>query len=109
MLNAEATAGQPSDVALLVVNDGTSPLLGVELTTGTCDRVGRDVLRAWGYRDPPRGVGAGHGDHHPSGEALAGDYRLTVSASVPDTDATDELELRMTVNTSPLWGLVGWR
>ena len=108
VLNAEATAGQATEVALLVLNEGTSPLLGVELTTGTVP-TGWDVtFSELGVTEILPGESAQvTATITPSGEALAGDYRLTVNASAPDTDATDELELRVTVNTSALWGLVG--
>jgi uncharacterized membrane protein len=41
----------------------------------------------------------------PASNALAGDYDLTLSASAGG--ATDSLDIRTTVQTSALWGLVG--
>jgi uncharacterized membrane protein len=41
----------------------------------------------------------------PVGNAVAGDYIVTVSASSTDSDS--ELTLRTTVETSTLWGVVG--
>jgi len=41
----------------------------------------------------------------PADDAIAGDYRLTLRAQVPET--SDSIEIRATVKTSALWGLVG--
>ena len=41
----------------------------------------------------------------PSGDAIAGDYDITMQAST--TDATQSMDVRVTVETSPLWGVVG--
>src|SRR3989304_4406047 len=42
----------------------------------------------------------------PSGDAIAGDYTVALSAS-GDPSARDSLEIRYTVETSVLWGVVG--
>ena len=42
----------------------------------------------------------------PSGDAIAGDYNLTISAT-GDPSATDSMQIRYTVETSILWGVVG--
>jgi uncharacterized membrane protein len=41
----------------------------------------------------------------PSGNAVAGDYVVTLTASGEGVEET--LDIRVTVETSPLWGLVG--
>jgi uncharacterized membrane protein len=41
----------------------------------------------------------------PSNDAIAGDYVVTFSAE--GGDASDEIEIRVTIETSPLWGFVG--
>jgi uncharacterized membrane protein len=41
----------------------------------------------------------------PSNDAIAGDYVVTYSASA--TDANGSVQIRMTIETSPLFGFVG--
>jgi len=41
----------------------------------------------------------------PSSNAVAGDYQITLSAS--NTDANESIDVRVTVETSPIWGIVG--
>jgi uncharacterized membrane protein len=42
----------------------------------------------------------------PSGSAIAGDYNVTLSASTAD-GASESIEMRVTVDTSLSWGLIG--
>ena len=42
----------------------------------------------------------------PSGDAIAGDYTVTLSAS-GDSSANDSIQIRYTVETSIIWGVVG--
>jgi uncharacterized membrane protein len=41
----------------------------------------------------------------PSGNAVAGDYMVTLSASTEDAD--ESIDVRVTVETPLLWGLLG--
>ena len=41
----------------------------------------------------------------PSSNAVAGDYQITLSAS--NADANESIDVRVTVETSPIWGIVG--
>ena len=41
-----------------------------------------------------------------AGDAIAGDYNLTISASGASS-AADSMQIRYTVETSILWGIVG--
>jgi uncharacterized membrane protein len=41
----------------------------------------------------------------PSNDAIAGDYVVTFTAT--SGDVSDEIEIRITIETSPLWGFVG--
>jgi uncharacterized membrane protein len=42
----------------------------------------------------------------PSGSAIAGDYRVDLDASTAD-GARESIEMRVTVDTSLSWGLIG--
>lgn len=104
-LNATVRLGGSSQVALQIINDGTAPLVGVELSSTPPS--GWDVTF-----DPPLVEQIPPGELadvtaiiSPSGEAVAGDYAVNMRASVPE--ASDQVELRTTVETSPLWGFVG--
>jgi uncharacterized membrane protein len=48
----------------------------------------------------------------PTGDAVTGDYQVTLTATAPGengtTAATDDLAMTFTVETSPLWLLAGF-
>jgi uncharacterized membrane protein len=104
-LNTNANAGEAKGLAVSVVNSGTSPLTGVALSgTGPTD---------WEITfDPatldsvdPQQTGAATANITPSADAIAGDYVVTLTAKTQDT--TETLDIRVTVETSPVWGVVG--
>ena len=104
-LNASATAGAAGDLSVVVRNDGTSPLTGVSLSA--------NAPSGWEVTfDPATLDGVAANDSatviahiKPSGDAIAGDYVVTVSAK--NDQATKSADIRVTVDTSPLWGVVG--
>jgi uncharacterized membrane protein len=104
-LNAEATAGSPSEVALVVRNDGTAPVNAVTLTSSP--------PADWEVAFRPENIDLIQPGQSvrvmatitPAAEAIAGDYLLTLTASADG--GSDEIELRTTVKTSGLWGVVG--
>jgi uncharacterized membrane protein len=104
-LNADVSAGGPTDVELVLINDGTAPLSGITLSaTPPGDW---DVAFSPEVVDllPPAGSANVVATVTPSGDALAGDYVVTFSASAPEVTA--DVDLRTTVKTSSLWGVVG--
>lgn len=104
-LNAEVTSGRSTDLPLVVRNDGTAPLVGVELSA--------DPPAEWEVtfepeiveQIPPGEQARVTATITPSGEAIAGDYMLGVSANAEATNSS--ADLRVTVQTSRLWGVVG--
>lgn len=104
-LNATVRGGGSTDVTLLVINEGTAPLQGVELTATPPSnwevRFDPEALE----QVPPGEFQQVTATITPSGNAVAGDYLVTLRAEIPE--AQDEIELRTTVETSPLWGFVG--
>lgn len=104
-LNATVTSGGSTDVTLSLRNDGTAPLTNVELSA--------TPPTEWEVTFEPNVVpqiDAGAEEQvtmriQPTAEALAGDYVVAVSATA--TEANADAEIRTTVETSPLWGLVG--
>ncbi len=104
-LNFDVVAGDSTEVPLLVVNQGTAPLTEVTLS-GTPPR-GWDVSFSPQSIDriEPGGSAEVTAVVTPSSDAIAGDYRITMQAGVAET--TDSVEMRVTVETSALWGLIG--
>lgn len=104
-LNADVAAGAPTEVPLLVVNDGTAPLREVELSatnpSGWTTEFRPEQVPEIAPGDSARVVAI----LTPAEEAVAGDYIVTLRATAAETN--DEIDLRATVKTSGLWGLVG--
>lgn len=104
-LNVDVLAGAATEVPLLVVNEGSAPLTGVSLAATppsgwevNFSPAGVDVIEPGGSAEVTAVI-------TPSSEAIVGDYRVTMRASV--TEAEDSVEVRATVETSALWGAVG--
>lgn len=105
-LNATATAGGSTDLTLVLLNEGTAPLTNVELSaTPPTDwevtfepAVVPEIPAQGGTVEVTARI-------QPTAEALAGDYVIAVSAQAAEASA--DVEIRTTVETSPLWGLVG--
>lgn len=104
-LNARATAGSPTDLTVVVTNNGTAPLEAVNLTA--------TAPSGWQVTFDPAtidGVAAQQAANavariQPSGDAIAGDYVVTVTAQ--NDEASEAIDIRVTVETSPVWGVVG--
>lgn len=104
-LNLEATAGDAKTVKLKVTNDGSADLKGIDLTSSlpsnwemTFQPETIDQLKAGETREVVAIL-------TPSGDALAGDYAISVSAYTPE--ASSSADLRVEVETSILWGWIG--
>jgi uncharacterized membrane protein len=90
---------------LVIRNDGTAPLQGVELTS--------DPPAEWEVtfepqiveQIPPGETARVTATVTPSGAAVAGDYVMGLQARAEQTNAS--ADLRVTVQTSRLWGVVG--
>ena len=104
-LNTTASAGSVRDFPVVVTNTGTSPLQNVALSgSGPSE---------WDITFEPETIpDIRPGDSTtavahitPSGSAVAGDYALSMTARAEDVAET--LDVRVTVETPPIWGLVG--
>ncbi len=105
-LNGHGEAGQTTDLALTLTNSGTAAITNVKLSatppsgwkvTFEPDTVAS--LEAGATQDVTAHV-------VPSGDALAGDYDLTLRAS-GDQSTSSSVDIRFTVETSMLWAVVG--
>ncbi|RIQ25078.1 COG1470 family protein [Jiangella rhizosphaerae] len=104
-LNASGSAGDTGTMTVLVRNDGNAPLQGVELSaTPPSDwevEFEPSVIEAI----PPGESAQATARITPTGDAIAGDYVVTVSAASGGT--TEEMDIRYAVETSATWGFAG--
>ena len=108
LLNVDATAGGASSVLLRLWNLGTAPLTDINLSADpppdwkvTYDRDSVDVLSdlsGENWTDIPVSI-------EPPGDAVPGDYLVTLRAS--NVESTDTIEMRVTVTQSTIWGWLG--
>jgi Predicted membrane protein len=103
-LNASASAGGTTDLSVVVSNTGTADVQGVALSaaaptgwTVTFDPATVTV--------PANGNIQATAHLKPSADAIAGDYVATFRAT--STAASATADIRVTVETSLLWGAVG--
>jgi len=104
-LNTTATAGEPTHVSLLLVNNGSAPLEDISFTstspegwtiTFTPDKL--DSLDAISLREIDVSI-------QPAANAIAGDYAIILKAN--SKQGSDSLNFRVTVETPTAWGWVG--
>jgi uncharacterized membrane protein len=112
LLSAHGSAGSPTTVTLQITNTGTAALDGVAVTatppTGwTVTYDPKDPISV----APGTTPGTITATITPSSEAVAGDYVVTFNASSTGTDtiaaAKASSDIRFTIETSPLWALIG--
>jgi uncharacterized repeat protein (TIGR01451 family) len=106
-LSTRGEAGGTIVFPVVIQNDGTAEVTNVELSgTGPTDWTvdfGDDTPVA---TIPAGGAVTAEARITPSGSAIAGDYQVTIDANAAD-QATAQQTVRVTVETSPVWGIVG--
>jgi uncharacterized membrane protein len=104
-LNADVSAGDPTEVPIVVINDGSTPLREIDLEatppTGWKVEFRPSTIPEALPGETARAVAI----ITPAEDAVAGDYIVTIRAGTAET--SDQIDLRTTVRTSPLWGFVG--
>jgi uncharacterized membrane protein len=105
VLSTTANAGSEKDFQITVDNTGSAPITGLALSasapTGwdvTFDPASVDSLAAGDTQQVTAKI-------TPSGDALAGDYQMTVTAK--GTEASGNVSIRVTVATPQFWWIVG--
>ncbi|HSO30672.1 MAG TPA: NEW3 domain-containing protein, partial [Candidatus Sulfomarinibacteraceae bacterium] len=105
-LNGRGAAGTTSPLAVVVTNSGTAAITNVKLTasapTGWDVTFEQDTVASL---EPGTPVTL-NAQVKPSGDAIAGDYNITISAT-GDQSTRDSMDVRYTVETSLLWGVIG--
>ena len=105
-LSGDAYAGVETPVKIIVRNDGSAPVRGVDLSASTPN--------GWAVTfDPAKieEIAAGQQSEvtakvKPLDKAVAGDYMVNLTARSQD-GASKSVDYRITVRTSTLWGVVG--
>ena len=105
-LNVNVTAGQASTMNFVITNSGTTDLTGVTMTS--TPPIDWTVTFTPTSIDIPAGQTATvQAAVTPANSALAGDYQMTINARNPDSSASDSVQIRATVETSPIGYIIG--
>ncbi len=103
-LNAGASAGGTTDLGLVITNSGTADVDNVELSAAPPS--GWTVTFEPTTVTVPAGKTVNATAHiKPSSDAIAGDYVVTLRSTSSAASAT--ADIRVTIETSLLWGAVG--
>lgn len=104
-LNTTANAGQARDFEVVIVNEGTTALTDLNLS-GTGPSEWDITFEPESLEEvAPRSTATVTAHITPSSNAVAGDYQLTLRAQ--NEDVNESLAIRVTVETAPIWGIVG--
>lgn len=105
-LSGQANAGKETPLGLVIRNTGTASALGVKLS-GTAPSNWKVEFDPKEIPEIPAGQQVEvTAKITPPDKAIAGDYNVTLQASVAD-GPTDKTDFRITVVTSTIWGIVG--
>ena len=103
-LNATASAGSATDLTLVLNNGGTADIQGA-VVSATAPTGWTTTFTPATVDVPAKGTAQVVAHMTPSSDAIAGDYVATFKATAPTANAS--ADIRVTVNTSLLWGAVG--
>ena len=104
-VNVSGSAGSQIRQTLVVTNTGTAPLENVALSASQSPSGWEVSFEPASVTIPPQGTQNVTAIIQPSGEAIAGDYVVTIDAQNESVNASQSL--RVTVETSLLWGVIG--
>jgi uncharacterized membrane protein len=108
LLSTRGSAGSATRQEFVITNTGTAPLTAVTLEG--------DPPGAWTVTvDPtdglasiePGATGTITATITPSADAVAGDYLVTFKSVATENTTGESVQMRFTVETSPIWALVG--
>jgi uncharacterized membrane protein len=108
VLSASGSAGSPTSQVFEITNDGTAPITQVTLTDTPPTNWTVTYAPAEGIVSiAPGATETITATITPSSEAVAGDYVVSFDAKAAEGGATSTAQIRFTVETSPLWALIG--
>ena len=99
------TAGSASDLTLTLTNSGTADIEGAAMTRDARRPAGRSTSIRRRVTVPAGKTVKVVAHVTPSSDAIAGDYVATFKATAPVANAM--ADIRVTIQTSLLWGIVG--
>lgn len=105
-LNGDVRAGSPTELALVVRNEGTAPLEDVSLSASPPSGWEVNFSPTTVETVAPGGAERVTAEIVPSGEAVAGDYTISFSAT-GGGGGDDSIEYRAAVQPSRFWVVVG--
>ena len=105
VLSTTANAGSAKDFALSLANTGSAPVTGVAFSSSTPTGWTVEFAPADAASVDPGTPVPVTATITPSADAIAGDYELTISAK--GTEASDDVTIRVRVETPQLWWIVG--
>ena len=106
VLSTRGSAGSAIRQVLEVTNTGTAPLENVTVSGTTPTQWTVDFEPSATIESiAPNETATVTAVITPSGDAIAGDYAVTLRSTADEAD--DSIEVRVTVETSLLWGIIG--
>lgn len=105
-LSGEAYAGEENPLKITLVNTGTAPLRGIELTSSEPSGWSVSFDQSQIVELPAGQTIEVTAQIKPPEKAIAGDYVVTINARPLDNEQ-ESAEFRITVRTSTLWGVAG--
>jgi uncharacterized membrane protein len=105
VLNTTATAGSSTDFSVVVTNTGSSPLSNISLSSSPPTNWKVTYTPASIASLDPNGTTTVTAAIQPAGDAVAGDYVVTLTAT--SGTATGSIDVRTQVQASTLWGYIG--
>ena len=108
VLSAGGSAGSPTTQVFEVTNNGTAPVTAVTLTDTPPSNWTVTYEPADGIPTiAPNETKTITATITPSSEAVAGDYVVSFTAAAAEGGADATAQIRFTVETSPLWAIIG--
>ena len=105
VLSTSANAGTEHDMQVTITNNGTAPITGVKASGSTPTNWKVTFDPATIDSIAPNTTSTVTMQLTPSGDAIAGDYNVTVTAT--GTEASGNTTIRVRVETPQLWWIVG--
>jgi len=106
-LSTNVTAGASQVLPVIVENTGSTDLANVTLTTTPPSGWKAEFDTPTIATIPVGGQGTANVTITPASGAIAGDYIVSLSAKADQVAAPVTLQVRTTVETSSIWGIVG--